>query len=81
MAKAKEAMSKTLYGVHSGVATVEKWIAGLQEKRGKSLVEWIALPRKEGASEDTARRAWLRTKHNLGTNSAWRISERVGEGR
>jgi len=27
MAKAKEAMSNTLYGVHPGVAMVEKWLA------------------------------------------------------
>ena len=31
--------------------------------------------RKKGQSEDKARRAWLKTKHNLGTNSAWWISE------
>jgi hypothetical protein len=30
MAKAKEAISKTLYDVHPGVAMVEKWIAELE---------------------------------------------------
>jgi hypothetical protein len=77
MAKAKEAMSKTLYGVHPGVAMVEKWIAELKVKTGRSLEQWIALAAKEGPKEDKARRAWLKAKHNLGTNSAWWISERL----
>ncbi len=77
MAKAKEAMSKTLYGVHPGVAMVEKWVAELKVKTGRSLEEWITLAAKEGPKEEKARRAWLKTKHNLGTNSAWWISERV----
>ena len=77
MAKAKEATSKTLYGVHPGVAMMQKWIAEMKVKTGRSLEEWIALAMKEGPKEDKARRAWLKTKHNLGTNSAWWISERV----
>jgi hypothetical protein len=77
MAKAKEAMNKTLYGVHPGVAMVQKWIAEMKVKTGRSLEEWIALATNEGPKEDKARRAWLKTKHNLGTNSAWWISERV----
>jgi hypothetical protein len=77
MAKAKEAMSKTLYSVHPGVAMAEKWVRELKVKTGRSLEEWIALARKEGPTEDRARRAWLKTKHNLGTNSARWISERV----
>src|SRR5580700_11792623 len=77
MAKAKEAMSKTLYSVHPGVAMAEKWVRELKVKTGRSLEEWIALARKEGPTEDKGRRAWLKTKHNLGTNSARWISERV----
>jgi uncharacterized protein DUF4287 len=77
MAKAKGATSKTLYGVHPGVAMVEKRIAEMKMKTGRSLEEWIALATKEGPKEDKARRTWLKTKHNLGTNSAWWISERV----
>jgi hypothetical protein len=60
-----------------GVATVEKWIAEMKVKTGRLLEEWIALATKEGPKEDKARRAWLKTKHNLGRNSAWWISERV----
>jgi hypothetical protein len=37
MAKAKEAMSKTLYDVHPRVAMVEKWSAELEVKTGRSL--------------------------------------------
>jgi hypothetical protein len=77
MATAKEAMSRSSYGVHPGVARVEKWIAELKVKTGRSLEEWIALARKEGPKDEKARRARLQTKHNLGTNSAWWISERV----
>jgi hypothetical protein len=77
MAKAAEAMSKSLYSVHPGVAMVQKWVGDLREKTGRSLEEWIALAQKEGPKEDKARREWLKTKHKLGTNSAWWISERV----
>jgi hypothetical protein len=56
---------------------VEKRIAELKVKTGRSLEQWIALAAKEGPKEDKARRAWLKTKHNLGTNSAWWISERA----
>lgn len=77
MAKAGAAMSKAKYDVHPGVAMVQKWIAELKAKTGRSLEEWIALAKKEGPKEDKARREWLKTKHKLGTNSAWWISERV----
>ncbi|HXJ04979.1 MAG TPA: DUF4287 domain-containing protein [Candidatus Acidoferrum sp.] len=77
MATAKEAKGKSLYDVHPGVAMVQKWIAELKEKSGRTLEEWIALAKKEGPKEDKSRREWLKTKHKLGTNSAWWISERV----
>jgi hypothetical protein len=37
------AKKKTLYSVHPGVAMVQKWVATLPEKTGRSLEEWIAL--------------------------------------
>jgi Domain of unknown function (DUF5655)/Domain of unknown function (DUF4287) len=77
MAKAGEARSKSVYGVHPGVAMVQKWIGELKEKTGRSLEEWVALTKKEGPKEEKARREWLKTKHKLGTNSAWWISDRV----
>jgi hypothetical protein len=66
MAKAGEAMSKTKYDVHPGVAMVQKWIAELKGKTGRSLDEWIAFAKKEGPNEDKARREWLKAKHELG---------------
>jgi hypothetical protein len=77
MAKAGEAKGKSTYDVHPGVAMVRKWVAELKGKTGRSLEEWIALAKKEGPKEDKARREWLKTRHKLGTNSAWWISERV----
>jgi hypothetical protein len=77
MAKAGAATGKIKYDVHPGVAIVQKWVGELKEKTGRSLEEWIALAKKEGPKEDKARREWLKTKHKLGTNSAWWISERM----
>jgi hypothetical protein len=77
MAKPAAAKSESLYGVHPGVAMVQKWVSELKGKTGRSLEEWIALAKKEGPKDDKARRTWLKSKHKLGTNSAWWISERV----
>ena len=43
MPKASAAKSESQYGVHPGVAMVQKWVAELKEKTGRSLEEWIAL--------------------------------------
>jgi hypothetical protein len=71
------AKSASLYDVHPGVAMVEKWIADLKPKTGRSLEEWIALVKKDGPKDYRSRRAWLKAKHNLGTNSAWWIADRA----
>jgi hypothetical protein len=75
MAKAK---SKMVYDVHPGVAMMVKWVAELKEKTGRSVEEWVALLKKEGPKDEKARREWLKSKHKLGTNSAWWIAERAG---
>jgi hypothetical protein len=69
--------TSSLYEVHPGVASVQKWIADLKSKTGRSLDEWIALLRKEGPEDYHSRRTWLKSKHKLGTNSAWWIAERA----
>jgi hypothetical protein len=69
--------SSSLYDVHPGVAMAQKWIAELKPKTGRSLEEWIALVKKEGPKDYQARWAWLKSKHKLGTNSAWWIAERA----
>lgn len=72
-------MAKTtsLYDVHPGVAMIQKWVAELKDKTGRSLEEWIALVKKEGPPDEKSRREWLKTNPKLGTNSAWWISERA----
>src|SRR5215467_9784154 len=74
MAKAK---AQLLYDVHPGVAMVQKWVAGLKEKTGRSLEEWTALVKKEGPKDEKNQREWLKIRHKLGTNSAWWIAARV----
>jgi len=71
------AKTQALYDVHPGVAMVQKWVAELKSKTGRSLEEWLALVKKEGPKEEKSRREWLKTKHKLGTNSAWWIAERA----
>jgi hypothetical protein len=56
---------------------VQKWLAELKEKTGRSLNEWIALVKKEGPKDEKSRREWLKSKHKLGMNSAWWIAERA----
>ena len=74
MAKAK---AKPIYDVHPGVEMVQKWVAELKDKSGRTLEEWIALVKKEGPKDGKPRREWLKTKHKFGTNSAWWIAERA----
>jgi hypothetical protein len=77
MPKASLAKSESLYGVHPGVAMVQKSLAELKERTGRSLEEWIALVNREGPKDEKSLPAWLRTKHNLGMNSAGWIAERA----
>ncbi len=65
------------YGVHPGIAMMQKWIGELKEKTGRSLDEWIAYCKKSGPKTEAERRDWLKHEHGLGTNSAWWIAERV----
>ena len=67
--------------MHPGVAMVQKWLAELKEKTGCSMEEWIALVKKERPKDEKSRREWLKTKHKMGTNSAWWIAERGRKGR
>jgi len=71
------AETQVLYDVHPGVAQVQKWVAELKSKTGRSLEEWLALVKEDGPKEEKARREWLKTRHKLGTNSAWWIAERA----
>lgn len=65
------------YSVHPGVVMTQKWVAELKSKTGRSLDEWLALVRKSGPQDEKARREWLKSEHQLGTNSASWIAERA----
>jgi hypothetical protein len=58
---------------------VQKWIAELPEKTGRSLEGWIALVKKSGPATEKERREWLKKEYGFGTNSAWWIAERCEE--
>jgi len=77
---AREATSKktkSIYGVHPGVAMVQKAIQDLPAKTGRSLEEWLKFIRKSGPKTEKERREWLKTEHGLGTNYAWWLAERA----
>lgn len=81
MARKKTPNGKDLYDVHPGVTMLQNWVTELKEKTGRSLEEWLALIKKEGPKDEKGRREWLKTKHKLGTNSAWWLAERAaGQG-
>jgi len=70
------AAGKSIYGVHPGVLTTQKWIASLRATTGRSLDEWLALVAKKGPKDEAGRGDWLKKEHCLGTNAAWWIAER-----
>jgi hypothetical protein len=56
---------------------VQKWVAELKGKTGRSLEEWVALVKAAGPADEKACRAWLKEQHGFGTNSAWWLAERA----
>jgi hypothetical protein len=80
MTKTSAAKSQAVYGVHPGVAMMQKWIGELKDKTGKTLEEWTALVKKGGLDGHMNRVNWLKTKHKVGHNSAWGIAEHVDGG-
>jgi hypothetical protein len=77
MAKSAATATPSIYSVHPGVTMMQKWVTELEAKTGRSLESWIALVKKDGPKDEKARRDWLKTRHKLGTNSAWWIAERA----
>ena len=69
--------SKNPYSVHPGVAMVQKWIAELPVKTGRSLEQWLGLVKKSGPGDTKKCREWLKKEYGLGTNSAWWIAGRA----
>jgi hypothetical protein len=56
---------------------MQAWVAGLPQKTGRTLDEWIDLVQAKGPEPEAERRAWLKAKHGLGTNAAWWIAQRA----
>jgi hypothetical protein len=77
MAKLSVTQRQSLYAVHPGVAMMQKWVAELKEKTGRSLDEWMAFIGREGPRGEKERREWLKTEHKLGTNTARWLAERT----
>jgi hypothetical protein len=55
---------------------VQKWVAELKQKSGRSLDEWLSLVKKSGAKDAKGRRDWLKQEHGVGTNTASWIADR-----
>ncbi len=73
----KNSPAPITYAVHPGVAMVQKWVAELKQKTGRTLEEWCALIRTDGPDDLPARREWLKSRFKLGTNTAWWLAERA----
>ena len=65
------------FDIHPGVKMVQEWVASLRSKTGRTLEEWVAVTVKDGPADESGRRAWLKEKHGLGTNTAWWLAERA----
>lgn len=60
---------------------VQNIMAGMKQKTGRSVEEWIHLIEKQAPAGEKERRAWLKEKHGLGMNYAWWLAERsLGKG-
>jgi hypothetical protein len=59
---------------------VQKMMAGLKSKTGRSLEEWIAVVKKSGPESEKDRREWLKQQHGVSTQSAAWIAERAEGG-
>jgi hypothetical protein len=65
------------YAVHPGVAMVQKWIADLAAKTGRTLEQWVAMIKKSGPKTEKECRVWLKNEYKLGTNTAWWLAEKA----
>lgn len=68
-------MAKSIYSVHPSVQMVQSVIAGMKDKTGRTMEEWVKFIKKEGPKDVAARRDWLKDKHKLGTNYAWWLAD------
>jgi Domain of unknown function (DUF4287) len=76
----KASAKKSPYVLHPAYAYVESIVAGLSERTGKILEEWIRIVKESGIAGAKERTAWLKSQYGLGMTSAGVIVERA-EGR
>ena len=77
---AAQTHKKWKYDVHPSVRMVQSVMAGMKQKTGRTIDEWVRLAKKDGPDSETARAAWLKKEHKLGTNYAsWIASRSVGK--
>ena len=69
--------SEPIYSVHPGVAMVQKWIAELKAKTGRTFEEWLRHIKSAGPADERACREWLKGTYGLGTNTAWWLAEKA----
>ena len=78
---ARSSPKKYAYDVHPSLAMVQSVIAGMKQKTGRTIEEWIEYVNRAGQPSEKERREWLKAKHGLGTNYCWWIAERsAGKG-
>ena len=75
MAKKATAAAARPFDVHPSVAMVQKWVAELPEKTGRTIDEWADLVRRSPLATANEKRAWLKAEYGHGTNTAWWIVE------
>ncbi len=64
------------YDLHPSVAMAHSVIAGMKEKTGRSMEEWVRHVKQHGPADEKERTAWLKREHGLGTNHAGWIAGR-----
>ena len=69
------APARTRFDVHPSVAMIQKWVAELPTKTGRSLDEWTALVRKLPHGTDKEKREHLKEEYGFGSNTAWWLVE------
>ena len=68
-------MSDFSYDVNPVVHMVQKWLAELREKTGRSAGQWVELVKSQGPKSEAERSAWLKAEFGLPTFSAKWIAE------
>jgi effector-binding domain-containing protein len=67
------------YDPHPSLRKAQSAIAGMEEKTGRSLEEWLRLVKKEAPAGEKEQAAWLKKEHGLGPNYAsWIVARANG---